>query len=220
MTAPFRLVGSNLRCVRGNREVFRELDLSVAGGEALIVTGPNGIGKSSLLRLLAGLVRVAAGRFVLEGGHAELTIAEQAHYLGHQDPLKPSLTVWENLQFWAGFLANGTAVPNSTPILAQAGLAELAALPAAYLSAGQRRRLSLARLISVRRPIWLLDEPTSALDDAGRTLLGDLTRDHLATGGLIVAASHEPIGVKAQELHLGRSAPSPLAGEGWRGGSL
>lgn len=195
MTAPLRLVGSNLRCVRGNREVFRELDLSVAGGEALIVTGPNGIGKSSLLRLLAGLVRLTAGRLVLEGGHAELTVPEQAHYLGHQDPLKPSLTALENLQFWADYLRGEAAPPAGTTGLARVGLGELAALPAAYLSAGQRRRLSLARLISVRRPIWLLDEPSSALDDAGRTLLGDLMRDHLAAGGLIVVASHEALGL-------------------------
>lgn len=204
MTASLRLVGSNLRCVRGNREVFCELDLFVAGGEALIVTGPNGSGKSSLLRLLAGLVRLTAGQFVLEGGHAELTVPEQAHYLGHQGPLKPSLTVSENLQFWTSFLANGTSVPNSTPILAQVGLGELAALPAAYLSAGQRRRLSLARIISVRRPIWLLDEPASALDAAGQTLLKCLMRDHLAAGGLIVAASHEALGLDgARVLRMG-----------------
>lgn len=204
MTTPLRLVGSNLRCVRGDREVFSGLDLAVTGGEALVVTGANGSGKSSLLRLIAGLVWLAGGRIVLEGGHTDLTVPEQAHYLGHQDPLKPSLTVSENLQFWAGFLG-GTSTGGASPI-ARVGLAPLSALPASYLSAGQRRRLSLARLIAVPRPIWLLDEPTSALDAAGQALLNTLMRDHLATGGLIVAASHEPIGLDgARELRMGAS---------------
>jgi heme exporter protein A len=201
VTARMRLVGSNLRCLRGNRVVFSGLALEVAGGEALAVTGANGAGKSSLLRLLAGLVRLAEGRITLEGGNADLNVAEQAHYLGHLDPLKPSLSVAENLQFWNGFL--GAAATAGAPALAAVGLGELAALPAAYLSAGQRRRLSLARLVSVHRPVWLLDEPTSALDAKGRALLTDLMRDHLASGGIIVAASHEPFGLgRVSELRL------------------
>jgi heme exporter protein A len=201
--APTRLMGANLRCVRGNREVFSGLELAVAAGEALAVTGANGTGKSSLLRLLAGLIRPAEGRILLEGGDADLSVPEQAHYLAHLDPLKPSLTVAENLQFWADYLGSKGSGPAGAAALARVGLSELAALPAAYLSAGQRRRLSLARLIAVHRPIWLLDEPTSALDAAGQALLTELMRDHLATGGLIVAASHEPIGIEAQELRLG-----------------
>jgi heme exporter protein A len=201
--APARLLGANLRCARGNREVFSRLDLTVAAGEALVVTGANGTGKSSLLRLLAGLLRPAEGRIVLEGGDADLTVPEQAHYLAHLDPLKPSLTVSENLQFWADYLGSRGSGPTQAAALARVGLGELAGLPAAYLSAGQRRRLSLARLISAPRPIWLLDEPTSALDAAGQGLLTDLMRDHLATSGLIVAASHEPMAIQAKELRLG-----------------
>jgi heme exporter protein A len=204
VTARMRLVGSNLRCVRGNRAVFSELGLEVLAGEALAVTGANGTGKSSLLRLLAGLVRLAEGRIALEGGNADLTVAEQAHYLGHLDPLKPSLSVAENLQFWNDFLGSSATATAGAPALAAVGLGELAALPAAYLSAGQRRRLSLARLVSVHRPVWLLDEPTSVLDAKGRALLTDLMRDHLASGGIIVAASHEPFGLgRVSELRLG-----------------
>jgi heme exporter protein A len=198
-----RLVASDLTCVRGGREVFARLEFSLSAGEALVVTGRNGAGKSSLLRMLAGLVRIAAGRLALEGGDPELSIPEQAHYLGHQDALKPSLSVQENLHFWARFLGDGAIAE----ALAAVGLDSLAELPAGYLSAGQRRRLSLARLLAVKRPIWLLDEPTSALDAASQARLADLMRRHLAGGGLIVAATHGPLGLEpARELRLGEAA--------------
>jgi heme exporter protein A len=197
-----RLLASDLSCIRGGRQVFRDLSFAVGAGEAVVVTGPNGAGKSSLLRLIAGLVRPTQGRLALEGGDSELTIGEQAHYLGHQDALKPSLSVHENLAFWADFLGGrGTKVGAG---LAAVGLDGLARLPAAYLSAGQRRRLSLARLIAAPRAIWLLDEPTSALDAAAQATLADLMRSHLASGGLILAATHGPIGLDgAKELRLG-----------------
>jgi heme exporter protein A len=199
-----RLLASDLACVRGGREVFSGLGFAVGASQALVVSGPNGAGKSSLLRLVAGLVRAAAGRIALDGGDSELTIAEQAHYLGHQDALKPSLSVEENLAFWTGYLGDGAGRLDAA--LAAVGLDTIARLPAAYLSAGQRRRLSIARLVAVARPIWLLDEPASALDAAAQTMLAGLMRAHLAGGGLILAATHGPTGLDgAQELRLGKA---------------
>jgi heme exporter protein A len=181
--------------------VFAGIGFAVAGGEGLLVTGPNGAGKSSLLRMVAGLVPIAAGRLALGGGDPERTVPEQAHYLGHQDALKPSLTVSENLGFWARYLGGQAGTGEA---LAAVGLDGLADLPAAYLSAGQRRRLSIARLLAVTRPIWLLDEPTSALDREAQERLEGLMRGHLAGGGLIVAATHGPLGLEgAKELRLG-----------------
>jgi heme exporter protein A len=234
-----QLSGIDLGCVRGGRQVFRDLSFAVAAGEALAVTGPNGVGKSTLLRLAAGLVRPTQGRLELAGGDPELTIGEQAHYLGHLDALKPALSVTENLEFWADFLGgaarqmkassaraalaseasgqrrnSNNARAGHSPeegssaraALAAVGLDGLTRLPATYLSAGQRRRLSLARLVAVERPIWLLDEPTSALDAAAQATLADLMRAHLAAGGLILAATHGPIGLDGiKELRLGGS---------------
>jgi heme exporter protein A len=201
--------------VRGGREVFSGLDFAASAGRALAVTGRNGSGKTSLLRLIGGLLAPAGGSIALEGGDAELTLGEQAHYLGHRDALKPALSVAENLAFWRDFLGGETS-PGSADLkasaslnarlnesLAAVGLDHAADLPAAYLSAGQRRRLSLARLIAVRRPLWLLDEPTAALDAAGQVMFANLMRDHLARSGIIVAATHGPLGVEAQELRIG-----------------
>ena len=209
-----RLSGRGVRCVRGGREVFSGLDFEASSGEAVAVTGPNGAGKTSLLRLIAGLLTMADGSIDLEGGEAELTLPEQAHYLGHRDALKPALSVMENLCFWRDFLggaafdaAESLATESlATESLAAVGLDHAARLPAAYLSAGQRRRLSIARLLAVRRPIWLLDEPTSALDAAGQSLFATLMGDHLSRGGLIVAATHTPLGLAARELRIGGTA--------------
>ena len=208
-----RLSASDLACRRGGRDVFAGVSFAVASGEALTVSGRNGAGKSSLLRMVVGLLRIARGQLALEGGDPELTVGEQAHYLGHQDALKPSLSVVENLRFWAGFLGAPTA-DIGTP-LAAVGLDALADLPAAYLSAGQRRRLSIARLLAVKRPIWLLDEPTSTLDAAAQQRLGELMRAHLAGGGLILAATHSVLGLEgAQELLLDHfPVPSMAKGE-------
>jgi heme exporter protein A len=196
-----QLSGRGVRCVRGGREVFSGLDFVISSGEALAVTGANGSGKTSLLRMIGGLLALAGGSIDLDGGEGELTLAEQAHYLGHRDALKPALSVLENLSFWRNFL--GGEVLDAGQSLKLAGIEHAAHLPAAYLSAGQRRRLSIARLIAVRRPIWLLDEPTSALDAAGQALFTDVMRDHLTRGGLVIAATHAPLGVEARELRMG-----------------
>ncbi|MPZ55854.1 MAG: heme ABC exporter ATP-binding protein CcmA [Rhizobiales bacterium] len=199
-----RLFAEDLDCVRGGRAVFEGIAFSVGAGEALCVTGRNGAGKSSLLRQIAGLVRVAHGTIALDGGDPELSIAEQLHYLGHLDALKASLSVHENLTFWARYL--GGSRDGVDAALAVLELDRLADLPAAYLSAGQRRRLSIARLLAAPRPVWLLDEPTSALDALAQARVAELMRAHLASGGMIVAAAHGPIGLEAaRELRLGEA---------------
>ena len=200
-----QLSGTDLLCIRGGREVFAGLAFALRGGEAILVTGRNGAGKSSLLRMIGGFVPIAGGRLELKDGDPELTLAEQAHYLGHQDALKPSLTVGENLSFWARYLGGDGLAPQD--VLETVGLDALADLPAAYLSAGQRRRLSIARLVAVKRPIWLLDEPTSALDRGAQERLSSLMQQHLGGGGMIIAAAHGPIGLeRARELRLGEAA--------------
>jgi heme exporter protein A len=208
-----RLNVTALACRRGHKAIFSGIGFSVGRGDALLLLGPNGAGKSSLLRIIAGLLRPTAGQIVLEGGAHERTIPEQAHYLGHQDALKPSLSIVENLHFWTQFLGAERGLP-PPDALAAVGLIELADLPAGYLSAGQRRRLSLARLLCAKRPIWLLDEPSSALDANGQERLLSVMRAHLGEGGIILAATHAPLGLaQPQVLRLGPAEPAePLTG--------
>ena len=198
-----QLSGRGVRCVRGGRDVFSGLDFEASSGEALAIIGANGSGKTSLLRMIAGLLAIADGSIGLEGGETELTLPEHAHYLGHRDALKPALSVIENLAFWRDFLGGEPSEDGLKQSLSAVGLDHAVHLPAAYLSAGQRRRLSIARLLAVRRPIWLLDEPTNALDAAGQNMFAALMKDHLARGGLIVAATHAPLGIAARELRIG-----------------
>lgn len=199
------LTARGLTCIRGGRIVFRNLDFVVRSGEAIELSGPNGSGKSSLLRLVAGLVRLEAGTLALEGGESERTLAEQAHYCGHQDAIKPTLTVLENLAFWQAYLGERRADPEGNlAALAALHLDHLADLPAGYLSAGQRRRLALSRLVSIPRRIWLLDEPTAALDVASQAILTDLMRAHVAGDGLLLVATHHALDLPVRTLSMAR----------------
>ena len=201
------LAALEISCQRGGRTIYRDLSFRLAPGEALLVTGPNGAGKTSLLRQVAGLLPLAGGALSLEGAGPDAAIPELSHYVGHANAVKASLSVAENLAFWAQFL--GARNQPLEAALAAFGLASLADLPAGLLSAGQKRRLALARLLAATRPIWLLDEPQTSLDKASLKLLDAALKDHLETGGIAVVASHAKLGAKlAKHLALGKERVS------------
>jgi heme exporter protein A len=183
-----RLTVEGLALERGGRPVLAGLGFAVVDGEALIVTGPNGAGKTTLLRALAGLLPLAAGRIALDGGDPERTRAEQTHLVGHRDGVKEALTAAENLIAWRDLLGGRGTDPAAA--LDAVGLSHAADLPAGALSAGQRRRLALARLLMAPRPLWLLDEPATALDVSAQARVAGLVAAHRAGGGLVVAATH------------------------------
>lgn len=198
------LVADNLSLDRGGRRIASGLSFRVDGGTALVLTGPNGAGKTTLLRALGGFLTPSAGTIRLDSGGADQDIAEQCHFIGHRDGVKGALSVEENARFMSQYLGEGT---DAEPALERLGIAALAHVPAAYLSAGQRRRLGLCRLLLARRPIWLLDEPTVSLDTAAVGTLAAIVMEHLAAGGLAIAATHIPLGLDgAQELRLGAGA--------------
>jgi heme exporter protein A len=184
------LAGKDLTCERGGRIVFRNVSLSLQPHQLMQLTGPNGSGKSSLLRLIAGLNEAQAGSIALEGGSDDLTIGQQAHYIAHQEAVKAALTVFENLEFWRGFMGGGDV----GAALEAFDLTRLSSYPAGLLSAGQKRRLALARLVLVPRVLWLLDEPTVGLDTASLARLVAVMEAQLARGGMIIAATHVPLG--------------------------
>ena len=192
-----RLTAQNLSLERGGRRLFAGVSFALVPGEALIVTGPNGAGKSSLLRALAGFLPFSEGAATcedLQGASRE----ESIHYLGHPDALKGALTACENLAFWAGVMGSAGLTPEAA--LERFGLAHVAQLPVRALSAGQKRRVALARLLVANRPLWLLDEPTTALDAAAQARFADLVKAHLSEGGLVIAATHAPLGLDAPHM--------------------
>lgn len=184
-TGAMRLIADHLSLFRGERLVLRDLCLALPAGGAAVLTGPNGAGKSSALRLLAGLATPAGGRLSFDGSD---DLAGKTALLGHLDAIKPGLSVIDNLAFAASLSAG-----NAQDALARMGLGGLAALPARLLSAGQRRRLALARLLLSAAPLWLLDEPSVGLDHAAITRLGEALAMHRAAGGVVVASTHVPL---------------------------
>jgi len=197
------LAALNISCQRGGRLVFSGLSFQLGPGEALLVTGPNGAGKTSLLRQIAGLLPLTAGDLRLDGAGPDAEIPELCHYVGHLNTVKTSLSVAENLAFWAAFL--GAAGASLAPALGAFGLTPLADLPAGLLSAGQKRKLALSRLFTAARPIWLLDEPQTSLDIASVKLLDTAIKEHLETGGIAIVASHTSLKTKfAHKLELDR----------------
>jgi heme exporter protein A len=194
-----KLVVEGLSCSRGGRSLFQGLSFGLSRGQAILVTGPNGAGKTSLLRLVAGLLVPTAGRIALEGSDG--TVGEASHFVGHLDAVKGALTAGENLVFGRALLGGGDA--SIELALERFGIGALQDLPAQVFSAGQRRRLALARLLVAPRPIWLLDEPTTALDTSGQQMLARLMAEHRAGGGVIVAATHATLDLKdARKISL------------------
>lgn len=203
-----KLIGEGLAALRGERVVFRNVNIEVAPGDLLTLQGPNGSGKTTLLRVLAGLLNVMAGRLSLTDDEGKALTDEardrSLHFISHQDSIRSQLRVAETLQFHASLL--GAPKKNVGPALEAWGLEKLAGHSGGLLSAGQRRRLSLARLSLQPRKLWLLDEPMTALDAASRVRLTDACKAHLAAGGMIVAATHEPFMGDPRTLQLGARA--------------
>ena len=197
------LTAENLALKRGDRLLFEGLDFRVGAGQTLALEGANGAGKTSLLRLIAGFLNPQAGRLTFHTQAGDVSDAEERGqwigWLGHQDGLKPQLTVAEQLTFFARLYRSVSDLP---AVLEDVGLKRQADLPCRYLSAGQKRRLALARLVVSGRPLWLLDEPFAALDLNGQDLISRLMAMHCAAGGLVIAATHDPLGAHTTSLRL------------------
>lgn len=203
-----KLAVENLALARGGRTILDGLSFTIEAGCALVLTGPNGTGKTTLIRAVAGFLPVASGTIRLDGGTGDAGVAERpvgefCHYVGHLNGLKSSLTVTENLAFWARYLAGEARGDRVANALAAFDLEPLADIPAGYLSAGQKRRAGLARLLVADRPLWLLDEPTVSLDARSTGLLAAEIDRHTGNGGLVLAATHLALGLaRADELAL------------------
>lgn len=191
-----RLEARNLSIRRGEDLLVSGLSFSLDSGEALVVTGPNGSGKSTLLRAIAGLIPIEAGNVVLAvAGQPLARPAEACHYLGHLNAMKREMTVRENLTFWKSMMGDFDGGTGISPDAAaeMLGLGDITHLPFGYLSAGQQRRMAMARLLVAHRPLWLLDEPTAAMDGQSEALVAELVESHLAKGGIAIAATHQPL---------------------------
>ncbi len=187
--APITLTASGLSSQRGGRLLFDGLDFAVTSGQALTLRGANGAGKTTLLLTLSGVIAAASGRIIIDG--VGVDGPPHLHFCGHQNGIKARMSCFENVAFWAEL--NGSSGLTVAEALERVGLGAIAAVDAGYLSAGQAKRLALARLLVSARPVWLLDEPMAALDAAGDALVGRLIDDHLDASGLVIAATHDDL---------------------------
>jgi heme exporter protein A len=199
-----RLIAEQVTGERGGEIIFSGIAFSLGSGDSLTVTGPNGAGKSTLLRIVAGLLPATGGAVRLEGGEAWPTPQSACHYLGHLNAMKAAFTVAENLAFWQRFLGEPHLAVDEA--LEMVGLSDIGHLPFGYLSTGQRRRTAIARLLVSYRPVWLLDEPTAGLDKGSERQFSALMRAHLEDGGIIVAATHQELGLGGAELKMALQA--------------
>ncbi len=196
--------GTDLTCIRGERQVFGGLDFNISAGGALVLTGPNGSGKSSLLRLMAGLLAPAQGTLTWDGAATSddpEAHGGRLHYVGHLDAVKPMLSVAENISFWAALRVAAEGLEtNVAAALNSFDIQRLADVPARFLSAGQKRRVNLARIVAAPAPLWLLDEPTTALDRATIDGLEGLIANHRAGGGMVVISTHSEMRLDSVEV--------------------
>jgi heme exporter protein A len=199
-----RLSVERLVVKRGERTVLDGVSCAVEAGTAVVLSGPNGAGKTTLIRTIAGFLTPAAGTIALDGGDPELDVAQQCHLVGHANGIKPALTVEDNVMFWAAYLdSDGNNASRVETAISALSLNAIRTIEAAYLSAGQKRRVGLARLLVAERPLWLLDEPTVSLDAASTLALAALINAHTAKGGIAIVATHVPIGLeRVQDLKL------------------
>jgi len=200
------LIGEKIGCLRGGRLILKDTSFKVSSGKSLLISGQNGTGKTTLLRIIAGFLQFQTGELSLKGREQtqeDLSIGQCAHYIGHQNAIKNAMSVRENLFFWAEYLGGDSSFSHLEMCLERVGLGHAIEFSASILSAGQKRRLNLARLLVAPRPIWLLDEPSSALDKEGEKILNTMISEHLKKGGMVIASSHENFGVKFnKELKL------------------
>ena len=194
-----RFTGTDVVCLRAERIVFEGLDFALDPGGALMLRGANGSGKSSLLRLMAGLGRPLSGKIAWDGTDIDDDAEahnRHFHYVGHADPVKPVLTVAENLAFWAAIRGEADAAGAAGKALERLGIGHLASVPGRFLSAGQKRRVNLARVLTAPADLWLLDEPQTALDNQASRSLETAIADHRRDGGMVVVSSHAEAGLK------------------------
>ena len=184
---------TDLHLSRGDRLLIKDLNFKLSKGQSLKIEGANGVGKTTLIRAIAGFITPDKGKINFTFDNKDLSKREQIHYIGHKNGIRTSLTVLENLEFWASFY---DASPSLMQIAQTYALKSLLHIPAGYLSAGQKRRLSLSRLSMSERPLWLLDEPTVSLDQQSVQLVAKAAQTHLENGGLLIAATHIPLEIE------------------------